>query len=159
MRRKIILILLVCYLPCVTQAKYLSTVERKHKKGISNEYYVDGTLGYVLQPSDRFFKASISVNNVLFHHLGFYSSVESNPDDFFNICGITTTINSWAYLYGGVDLFAKNGLLNREDLDIRKEIGVGFTPGKWAVIRVGYSSSVGPSLTAGARLKLKHLFK
>ena len=159
MRRKIIFILFVCYLPVITQANYLSKGVKRQKEGINRECYIDGTLGYVLQPTERFFKASTSVNNILFHQFGFYSSFESNADNFFNISGITITVISWAYLFGGVDLFTRNGILNRDDLDARKEVGIGFTPGKWAVVRVGYSTSVGPSLAAGARINLNRLFK
>lgn len=159
MRSKIIFILLLFYLPGLAQTDYLPFARTKSKKKVDIESYSDITLGMVLKSAESF-KANISVNNIVLHRLGLYSSIEANPNDYTNIYGITATINSWAYLFGGIDLFTKHGVLtrNRDLHEGRKEAGVGLTPYKWIVIRVGYSVAVGPTLSAGVKIPLEQLF-
>ena len=162
MRNKIVFILLLFNLTGAAQNDYLpfsAAYLHKHKqyKNRNTEYYTDITLGYVFKPSHQAFKANISLNNLLIHRFGIYNSIEIRPDNFFYISGITATVRSWVYLFGGADLFTKNGLLYKEVPDVRKEVGVGFIPGKWIVIRMGYSTQFGPSLAAGAKIPVGKL--
>jgi len=154
MKNRIVFIFLLFYLTGNAQTEYLPFAGVKTEKGKIAESYADITFGCVLQ-TPQVLKASISLNNILFHRLGFYSSVETDFSNFSNIYGVTATITSWAYIWGGADLFTKNGLLNKNRLDARKEVGVGLTPYKWIVVRMGYSSSVGPTLTGGVKIPLK----
>ncbi len=157
MKNRILFIFLLFYLSGNAQTEYLPFTEGRTKKSKDIESYVDITLGCVLQ-TPQVLKTNISLNNILFHRFGFYSSIESNFTHLSNIYGITAAINSWAYIFGGVDIFTKSGILYKKISDVRKEAGVGFIPYKWIVIRVGYSSSVGPTLTGGVKIPLEQMF-
>eukprot|EP00764_Aduncisulcus_paluster_P008524 gnl/Carplike_NY0171/2776_a3728_513.p1 GENE.gnl/Carplike_NY0171/2776_a3728_513~~gnl/Carplike_NY0171/2776_a3728_513.p1 ORF type:complete len:156 (+),score=2.45 gnl/Carplike_NY0171/2776_a3728_513:42-509(+) len=154
MRKKIVFILLLFYLPGTAQSDYLPFSREKSRKAGTYTEYADFTLGYVTKSPYQAFKANISVNNILFRRFGFYSSFEAGADTFYSIYGMTTTIIPRIYFFAGVDCFGKNGLLNGEKRDPRKEVGLGLVPYKWFVIRMSYSDSVGPSVSAGVKVSL-----
>jgi len=117
------------------------------------------TAGYVPKPSVKALKSSIAFNNFLLKRIGVYTSLEKGLDSrfFTNIYGITGTVHKNIYLWGGVELFTKNGLLNSESEGFnkaRKEIGIGFLPVKNLVVKGGWSSSVGVTFEAGLRIPL-----
>ena len=157
MKSRILILFLFFYLSGNAQTEYLPFAGVKTQKGKSAESYADITLGCVLQ-TPQVLKANVSLNNILFHRFGFYSSVETDFSNFSNIYGMTATITSWAYIWGGLDFITKNGILYKNIPDVRKEVGIGFIPYKWIVIRVGYSSSVGPTLTGGVKIPLEQMF-
>ncbi len=125
------------------------------KENKTMEQYLEISLGTVLDSPGDAFKANVSVNNILFHRFGAYGSIETSSGSLYNIYGITASLNSWAYLFGGIDGFTKHGIINNNIADTRKEAGIGFIFGKLIVTRFGYSSSVGPTLSAGIKLNLK----
>ena len=117
---------------------------------------MEATIGYLPQKEQEGIKASIGVNNVIFKRIGFYTSFEIQPgsDEFTNIVGGQRSIHQLFYVWGGMDLFMNNGLIQFGFKGSGKEAGVGITPYKFLVFRFGYSSSVGPSLAAGVRFTI-----
>ena len=114
------------------------------------------TVGYLPKTGGERLKTSISLNNVLFQRIGAYSSFEYafKDDKFFNITGGTVSLHRIVYLWGGMDLFSKNGLIRSGYESTRKEVGVGITPYKFLVARIGWSGSIGFSLAIGIRFQL-----
>ena len=112
------------------------------------------TGGYIPKSDNERLKSSIAVNNLLFHRLGAYTSFEYDLTDkkVINTCGATITLHRFVYLWGRADVFSKNGVIQSGIKGPRKEAGVGITPYKFLVMRVGWSNSVGVSIAAGARL-------
>lgn len=158
MKSRIVFLFLLFYLSGQAQTdEYLPFAGGKTQKNKNTESYADISFGCVLQ-TPEVLKASISLNNILFHRLGGYGSIETDFNNFSNIYGMTATITSWAYIWGGLDFFTKNGILYKNIPDVRKEVGIGFIPYKWIVVRVGYSSSVGPTLTGGVKIPLEQMF-
>lgn len=113
------------------------------------------TTGLVPNPEYNAFKVSAAINNLFFHRFGLYTSIEASPNMtyFTHIMGVTATINKYFYGFGGVDFFTKYGLLTPGG--IRKEIGLGFIPFDFALIKAGWSLDVGLTLEAGVRFDLQ----
>jgi len=119
--------------------------------------YIDITAGYVPKAEYKSLKASVSVNNLLLKRVGFYTSVEkaTASDYFTHIIGVTGTLFKSVYLFGGMDFFTKYGLITNGGFDgTRKELGLGFSPYKFTVVRLGWSSSVGPTFAVGVKFNL-----
>ena len=119
------------------------------------------TAGYV--PSVNALKSTIAFNNFLLQRIGAYTSLETGLDTRFlsNIYGITCTLQRYIYLWGGVEFFTKNGLLNGESEEyksVRKEIGIGILPVKNLVVKGGWSKSVGVTFEAGIRIPINFHF-
>ena len=117
---------------------------------------IELTAGYLFKSGNEGLKAGLGVNNLVFHRIGFYTSLEYALDgkNFSNTVGGTVSIFKYAYVWGGMDFFTKKGLFQSGFEGIRKEAGVGITPYKFLVFRVGWSSSVGPSVAAGVRIQI-----
>jgi hypothetical protein len=117
------------------------------------------TAGYLPKTGNEAFKTSIGVNNLLFRRLGVYTSLEfgSGENNLTNIVGGSVTVLPLLYVWGGMDFFTENGVFRKEWKGTRKELGIGITPYKWSVFRIGWSSSVGLSLAAGVRIPLEAL--
>ena len=115
---------------------------------------VDVTVGYIPKSSIQGLKSNLSLNNILFHRLGVYTSFEYSlkSDDFNNIVGGTFTANEYIYFFGGIDFFTKNGFIQTKSTGVRKELGIGITPYKKLVVQVGGSLSVGLSISAGYKI-------
>jgi hypothetical protein len=131
----------------------------QHGKNVNTDWQslnLDLTLGYIPKPSAQGLKTSFALNNILFHRLGLYTSFEYAFDSgaFFNTVGGTFTVNKIIYFYGAADLFTKNGLLAVQSFGFRKELGIGITPYKGAVVQIGGSSSVGLTFSVGYRIPL-----
>lgn len=123
-----------------------------------NRVYIDASFGFATRYS--IIKQNCSVNNLLLYkRLGFYFSVEEGVNGynlFSNIWGATYTINDYAYLFGGVGVFTNSGVFNSKFMHVRKEIGIGITPYKWIVGRVGWSIAIGPTFSVGIRVPLNN---
>jgi len=132
--------------------------------------YVDVTVGYAPKSPYNALKGSISINNLILKRFGFYTSIEKglNKDVlvfhdydghtyFTHILGMTASLNKNIYFFGGLDLFTKSGVIYTKDKQrgFRKELGIGITPYKWTVVRLGWSGSVGPTFTIGAKIPLR----
>ena len=141
------------WLNAFSQTEYLPyTPENKEDNSLSIYRNIEFTAGYIPKSDHNALKGSISVNNLLFKRMGFYTSVEKeiNSDKFSNTIGITGTLHKYFYLWGGMDLFTNNGFLQTKSFSgPRKEIGIGITPYKTTVLRLGWSSSVGISISVG----------
>lgn len=129
--------------------------------------YVDITVGYAPKSPYNALKQTVSVNNLILKRVGFYTSIEeglstdaavfhdyNNNRYFGHTLGVTTSLNQNIYFWGGIDLFTKSGVFYTSDKErgFRKEIGVAVTPYKWTVARFGWSESVGPTFTVGAKI-------
>jgi|GEM_PF-1402217 len=112
---------------------------------------IELTAGYLFKSGNEGLKAGVGLNNLVFRRIGFYTSLEYAMDgqNMSNTVGGSVSIFKYAYVWGGMDLFTKKGLFQSGFEGIRKETGVGITPYKFLVFRVGWSSSVGPSVAAG----------
>jgi len=71
------------------------------------------TLGYAPKKGEERIKTTIGLNNFLFKRIGAYTSFEYAfaDTDFYNITGGNITLNKMVYIWGGIDLFSKNGLI------------------------------------------------
>ena len=115
---------------------------------------VEITIGYLPKTSHEGLKGTLAVNNLILNRIGFYTSFESTFEkgDFTNIIGGQVSVFKFIYIWGGMDAFTKNGLFQSGFEGSRKEAGIGITPYKFLVFRLGYSNSVGPSIAAGIRI-------
>jgi len=151
--------ILICMLYLTAQSVHAQDSHLPYSAGnkvsnsAQNEFYrnIEITAGYLPKAGNEGLKTNMAVNNLLFHRIGFYSSLEYSVEgkDFSNTFGGTITIIKYVYVWGGMDVFTKNGLFQSGFNGIRKEAGVGITPYKFLVMRIGWSSSVGPSVAAG----------
>lgn len=118
----------------------------------------DFTLGYVPKLSINALKYSMSANNIILKRVGAYVSLEKglNSDYFSSTLGATVTIHKYVYLWAGIGSFAKSELFDHIVWNsVRKEMGIGFTPYKWVVVRIGWSKEVGSTATAGIKIPIK----
>lgn len=123
---------------------------------------MDITIGYVPRSPYNALKTSFSVNNIFFKRFGFYGSLEKGLDtDYFaGTLGVTSYIHQYVYLWGGVGIFSTYKSENKNFWSTyRKEFGVGFTPYKRTVIRLGWSLTVGPTIAAGFLIPLQSVSK
>ncbi len=113
------------------------------------------TVGYVPKASYNAIKGTVSFNSFLFKRVGLYTSLEKGLDNDYmsNIIGGTFSINKYAYLFAGADIFTKYGLLEN-GLDCRKEFGIGLIPFSGFIFKTGWSKAVGITLEAGLRIPL-----
>lgn len=114
------------------------------------------SFGYAPNDQDEKLKANLGVNNLLLKRVGIYTSLEYGLQEhhLINICGGTISINRYLYVWGGANLFSKNGIIQSGIKSARKEIGMGITPYKFVVARIGWSTSVGISFAAGVRVPI-----
>ena len=128
------------------------------KNGQNNQLYrnLEISAGYVPGSSDDRLKANLGINNLLVHRIGAYTSFEYGlqNNQFINITGGTISVQRFVYVWGGMDLFSKNGLMQSGFKGSRKEAGIGITPYKFMVARAGWSTSVGFSLAVGIRIPI-----
>jgi hypothetical protein len=119
--------------------------------------YVDVTAGYVLDKDLNAIKGSVSFNNLLLKRIGVYTSVEKglSSDYLSHIIGLTGTVYKSIYLFAGMDWYTKHGYFTNDGFEnTRKEMGIGFSPWKFTVVRFGWSFAVGPTIAAGVKIKL-----
>ena len=119
------------------------------------EKTIDITAGYIPNSDFNAFKGGVSVNNIMVTRFGLYTSFEKgfDSDYFSNIIGVTGSITNYLYIFAGVDVYSKYGLVSQDRFN-RKEMGIGVLPFKWAAVRVGYSFSVGPTIAVGFRFRI-----
>lgn len=131
---------------------FSQTDESKEEAKILNPN-LDITVGYVPDANYKAFKTSASVNNILLQRVGFYTSIEigKSGDYFINIVGTNISVTPKVYTFFGIDLIGKNGLIKTTS-GLRKELGIGYLPYKWVVVRAGWSLAVGPTLAAGVKI-------
>ena len=113
---------------------------------------IEFSLGYIPKPDVNSIKGNISINNIVFKRLGAYTSLEKeiNSNGLTNTIGVTVSLNRILYVWGGMDILSKNGLFQSQSFSgPRKEVGIGVKPYKNTVVRIGWSSSVGVSISAG----------
>lgn len=118
---------------------------------------LDITIGYASRTEINAIKTSVSANNILLKRVGIYVSLEKGLDsDYFsNTYGITTTVNKYIYLWAGMGWISKNEIFNHFAWSmIRKEFGIGITPYKSTVLRLGWSIGVGPTISAGIKIPI-----
>ena len=117
----------------------------------------DITLGYAPRLPFNALKTNFSINNILWKRMGFYASLEKGLDTnyFAGTLGITSSIHKHIYLWGGIGVFPYNDSKNSSFRDrFRKEFGLGITPYKCTVIRLGWSFTVGPTAAVGFRIPI-----
>lgn len=116
---------------------------------------IDLGVGYVPKNDIEALRASVALNNIAFKRFGVYTAFENGTggDYFTNIIGVTGSVTHFMYLYAGVDVFTKYGLIEKGG-GCRKDFGVGINPFSWALVKVGYSNSVGPLAEIGVRIPL-----
>jgi len=117
---------------------------------------VDITAGYIPNSTYSGLKGGVSVNNIMVKRFGLYTSFEyglGDKDYFTNIIGATGSITNYLYVFAGVDVYSKHGLVSNDSFS-RKEMGIGVLPFKWAAVRIGYSFSVGPTIAVGFRFNI-----
>lgn len=138
---------------CLAQDTYLPySIKNKTKKRSSNEYRnLEFTVGYIPNPDYNSVKANIALNSLVLKCLGGYTTVayDLSTHDYINTVGGTLRIHKYGYLWGGMDLFTSNGLIQADFSHSRKEIGIGITPYKITAFRFGWSNSVGISFSVG----------
>ena len=110
----------------------------------------DVAVGYVPDRDFQALRVSTAFNNIVFKRFGVFTAFEvnGNNDYYSHILGITGSITNFLYVYGGADLFTKNGLFTAGS-DCRKNIGIGIYPISWGVVKFGYSQSVGVTAEVG----------
>lgn len=122
---------------------------------------MDVTIGYVPRSPFHALKLSYSINNMAFKRWGAYASLEKGTDSDYlaGTLGLTTYVHKYAYLWYGVGIFSTYKTDNKNLwTTYRKEFGVGIVPVKFAVIRLGWSFTVGPTVAAGIRIPSKISF-
>ena len=136
---------------CQKNLPFQARMRRDLSQNISQN--VDLALGYLPSPEANALKTSFSYSNIAFKRFGAYMSLEKGLDsDYFsNTMGITASIVPKLYLWGGMDLFTQNGVINRGSA-ARKEVGFGYAPIDKVLVRAGYSFTLGPTITAGIRI-------
>ena len=114
------------------------------------------TLGYVPNSKYNAVKGNIAWNNFLFNRFGAYTSFEKGLDSgyFSNLYGVTFSLHEKVYLFGGADLFTKNGVFSDSEIKTRKEIGIGIIPYKRLAVNMGWSSGVGITFGVGLKIPL-----
>lgn len=123
---------------------------------------MDIAVGYVPRSPFHALKVSYSINNMAFKRWGVYASVEKGMDSDYlaGTLGLTTYVHKYVYLWYGVGVFSTYKTDNKNLwTTYRKEFGVGIVPVKFAVIRLGWSFTVGPTIGAGIRIPSKISFK
>ena len=147
----IIVIAILAFLDCKSQE--LSNSKYFNSNDLDRN--VELAAGMMFKKAYCGLKFEASLNNIVYERWGFYTSMETCfSGRVFNICGATVSANEWFYFFGGVDVFTKNGLIQSGFRGIRKEMGIGITPYKWAVARFGWSFSIGPTATIGVRFNI-----
>ena len=120
--------------------------------------YLDVSIGYVPNTDYNAGKASVSLNNFVLKRLGVYTSIEKGLDSdlFTHIIGGTVTVYKSVYLFAGADVITKRGMISNKSIidGVRKELGIGFSPFKISLVRVGYSTSTGPTFAVGWKFGL-----
>ncbi len=153
MRNILILLGLIFTINCFAQDTYIPYSIRNKSESIfpSESRNIELTVGYLPTSDNRSVKGNIAINNLVLKRLGAYTSVEYDLQtyNYTNTVGGTVRINKYGYLWGGMDLFSSKGLIQADYSISRKEIGIGITPYKISVIRLGWSNSVGFSFSAG----------
>ncbi|MFA5326279.1 MAG: hypothetical protein WC384_00680 [Prolixibacteraceae bacterium] len=122
----------------------------------------DITIGFAPRLPFNALKTSFSANNIFFKRVGLYATLEKGLDTnyFAGALGVTTSIHKYVYLWGGIGIFPYNDSKNSSFWSrFRKEFGVGFTPYKMTVVRLGWSLTVGPSIAAGIKIPIKSKHK
>ena len=118
---------------------------------------LDITFGYVPKSIINALKASFSTNNIVLNRFGVYASIEKglSSDHFANTFGLTASANEYIYFWGGLDFSAMMNLIsNKKETVSRRELGIGITPYKLTVIRLGWSLGVGPTISAGIKIPI-----
>lgn len=122
---------------------------------------MDIAVGYVPNSPFHALKVSYSLNNMAFKRWGAYVSVEKGTDSDYlaGTLGLTTYVHKYAYLWYGVGLFSTYKSDNKNLWSTyRKEFGIGIVPVKFAVVRLGWSFTVGPTVAVGVRIPSKISF-
>lgn len=102
-------------------------------------------------------RMSLAVNNFFLERFGAWTAFEKNFDSgyFRHIIGLTASVNHWMYVYAGMDFFTKEGFFANEGLEkTRKDVGIGFYPFDWLVVKTGWSHTAGFTAEAGIRIPL-----
>ena len=123
---------------------------------------MDISIGYVPRSPFHALKLSYSINNMAFKRWGAYASLEKGTDSDYlaGTLGLTTYVHKYAYLWYGVGIFSTYKSDNKNLWSTyRKEFGIGIVPVKFAVVRLGWSFTVGPTVAAGIRIPSKISFK
>ena len=143
--KNILLLLVIVFLASVTSFGQSNKLEKT----------VDITAGYIPNTDVNAFKGGVSVNNIMINRFGLYTSFEKGFDDdyFSNIIGVTGSVTNYLYIFAGVDVYSKSGLVSNDSFQ-RKEMGIGVLPFNWAAVRIGYSFSVGPTIAVGFRFRI-----
>lgn len=150
--RKLILMLVGVII--ISQLATAQDTSAETKAPVELKPYIDLTAGYAFNKDISAFKTTFSVNNILLQRIGFYTSFEIGKDDYsMNIIGTNITIIPKLYAFLGFDAFSKKGLIHTTT-GLRKELGVGYLPYKFIVVRAGWSTAVGPTIAAGFKIPL-----
>ena len=116
------------------------------------------SIGYVPKAEYQAMKFGVTVNDLVFQRFGMYTSFEPgiDTDYFFNTWGVTGRVYENLYLWAGMDLFTKHGLINK-GFGGRKEFGLTYVPHPNIALMPGYSFSVGFTMQVGFRIPLMYV--
>lgn len=116
------------------------------------------SIGYVPKSEYQAIKFGVTVNDLVYQRFGLYASLEPgiDTDYFFNTWGVTGRVYENLYLWAGIDLFTKHGLINK-GFDGRKEVGLTYVPHPNIALMPGYSFSVGFTMQVGFRIPLMYV--
>jgi hypothetical protein len=117
---------------------------------------MDIGIGYIFDHKYEKFTLSSSFNNFIAQRYGMFLVVELNPPAPAIVIGPTITIYDFAYIWGGIDVFTTRGYFQRGGFKhARKDLGIGFFPWKWAVVKLAHSFNAGSRIEVGIRIPLK----
>jgi hypothetical protein len=127
-------------------------------RGDQNFYpCIDIGAGYLFDHKYEKFTISSSFNNFILKRGGMFVMVELNPPNPAIVLGPTLSIFDFAYVWGGVDFFTARGIFQRGGFKYaRKDLGIGFYPWKWAVVKIAHSFSAGSRIEVGIRIPLRN---
>jgi hypothetical protein len=118
---------------------------------------MDIGVGYIFDHKYEKITISSSFNNFIYKRYGMFTMVELNPSNPAFVLGPTITIFDFAYIWGGIDLFTARGLFQRGGFRYaRKDLGIGFYPWKWAVVKIAHSFNAGSRIEVGFRIPLRN---
>jgi hypothetical protein len=123
-------------------------------RGDQNFYpCIDIGVGFIFDHKYEKFTISSSYNNFIYKRYGMFMMVELNHTNPAIVLGPTITVFDFAYLWGGVDFLTPRGIFQRGGIQYaRKDLGIGFYPLKWAVVKIAHSFNAGSRIEVGIRI-------
>lgn len=124
------------------------------KDPVTHELWLAPAAGYT--PDLNALRFSAMAGNLVLNRAGAYIAFEKGLDTrhFTNIFGVILTVNKYIYLWGGVDLYTRRGVVHSWR-GARKEAGVGLILWNDLLVNTGWSKTVGFSFSLGWKLPIR----